>query len=338
MNSTTFSPSTNSNSKIDRNQVTSEAVDFQPHRQTLTPIFASLDQEMDLMIGSLNFHVGSLVTTRLSDPTRSVPSAEKTASAAISKSLVGSSSDVKSLVSFKTMENIEGTIEELDEIMENLDLGEPVGDFMICCNSTSDKSTDTWKTGLELHEDDQTIFSSPSSKINQQYQVFAIIGENSEEFDENNNPILNPANLTRGANHLAEGDTADSLATRAKVRLSADNWKTIKAAVDNGTTIPVDASKEVLLGYHYALHWQSKQLEKERSEIRKRRESVSATIKSILMKHAVTHRIQTVEDTTCTDHESTILSIQIKETSQGTSTHLSCQSMSEVTSRQRHLK
>jgi hypothetical protein len=90
--------------------------------------------------------------------------------------------------------------------------------------------------------------------------VFAIIGDNSEEFDENNNPILNPANITRGANHLAEGDTADSLATRGKVRLSANDWKTIKAAVDNGTSISVDASKEILLGYHYTLHRQSKQL------------------------------------------------------------------------------
>jgi hypothetical protein len=92
--------------------------------------------------------------------------------------------------------------------------------------------------------------------------VFAIIGDNSEEFDDNNNPILNPANITRGANHLAEGDTVDSLITRAKVRLTADECKTIKAAVNNIAVIPIDASKEVLLGYHYALHRQSKQLEK----------------------------------------------------------------------------
>jgi hypothetical protein len=152
---------------------------------------------------------------------------------------------------------------------------------MICRNSTSDKSTDTWKTGLELHEDDQTIFSSFSNKINHQYQVFAIIGDNSEEFDDNNNPILNPANITRGANHLAEGDTADSLATRVKVRLSADEWNIIKAAINNGAAIPVDASKDVLPGYHYALHRQARQLAKERSEIRKRRESVSAASKAM---------------------------------------------------------
>jgi hypothetical protein len=60
MNSTAFSLSTNSNPKVDENQVTSEAIDFQPHPPTLTPVFASLDQEMDLTIRSLNFRVGSL--------------------------------------------------------------------------------------------------------------------------------------------------------------------------------------------------------------------------------------------------------------------------------------
>jgi hypothetical protein len=46
--------------------------------------------------------------------------------------------------------------------------------------------------------------------------VLTIVGDNSEEFDKNNNPVLNPANIDRGANHLAEGPTAESLATREK--------------------------------------------------------------------------------------------------------------------------
>jgi hypothetical protein len=121
---------------------------------------------MDLTFGSLNLHLGSLGSIRLSDPTKSGPSAKKTASAVMSESSVGSSSEVNSPVSFTPTENIGDTTEELHEIMENLDLGEPSGEFMICCNSTSDKSTDTWKTGLELHEDDQAIFLSFSSKIN----------------------------------------------------------------------------------------------------------------------------------------------------------------------------
>jgi hypothetical protein len=236
---------------------------------------------MDLTIGSLNFHARSLGTTCLSDPTKLGPSAEKTASTTISESSVGSSSEINSPVSFTPTENIGEATEELDEIMDNLDLGEPSGDFTICRNSTSVKSTDTWKTGLELHEDDETIFSSFSSKINHQYQVFAIIGNKSKEFDDNNNPVLNPANITRGANHLAEGDTADSLTTIVKVRLSADEWNIIRAAIDNSAAIPVDASKDVLSGYHYALHRQARQLAKEKSEIRKRRESVSTVSKAM---------------------------------------------------------
>jgi hypothetical protein len=50
--------------------------------------------------------------------------------------------------------------------------------------------------------------------------------------------VLNPANINRGANRLAEGETADSLTTREKVRLSVDEWRIIKTAVEHGTPIP----------------------------------------------------------------------------------------------------
>jgi hypothetical protein len=146
MNSTAFSLSANRNSKVDGNQISFRTVDFQPHPPTLTPVFASLDQEMDLTIESLNCRVGSLGSIHLSDPTKSDPSAGKTATLAISESLVGSSSKVNSPVSFTTTENTEDKVEELDETMGNLDLGEQSGDFMICCDNISDKSTDTWKT------------------------------------------------------------------------------------------------------------------------------------------------------------------------------------------------
>jgi hypothetical protein len=71
-------------------------------------------------------------------------------------------------------------------------------DLMISHDDTSDKSTDTWKTGLELHEDDNSIFSSFDNKFDNRYQVLAITEDNSEELDENNNPVLNPANINRG--------------------------------------------------------------------------------------------------------------------------------------------
>jgi hypothetical protein len=44
--------------------------------------------------------------------------------------------------------------------------------------------------------------------------VYAIIDDTSEEFDDNNNPIINPTNVRRGANHIEEGDTAESITSR----------------------------------------------------------------------------------------------------------------------------
>jgi hypothetical protein len=170
-----------------------------------------MDQDMDLTIGSLNFRVGSLGSIRLSDPAKPGPSVSEPETVAISESSEGSSSEVNSPVSLAETE--EGKIAGGDETMKNLDLEVQLEDLMICYNDTSDKSTDTWKTGLKLSEDDNSIFSSFNSKLDNRYQVLAIVGDNSEELDENNNPVLNLANINRGANNLAEGETADSLAT-----------------------------------------------------------------------------------------------------------------------------
>jgi hypothetical protein len=201
----------NNNSKVDGNQISFRTIDFQPHPPTITPVFTSLDQEMVLTIGGLNFRGGSLGSIRLSDSTKSKPSASKTVTIAMLESLEGSSSEVNSPVSFATTENIEGKIEELDANMDSLDLGDQSEDVMICYDDTSDKSMDTWKTGLELHEDSQTNLSTYSSKFDNQYQVLIIVGDNSEELDDNNNLVLNPAIINRGANHLVEGDTTESL-------------------------------------------------------------------------------------------------------------------------------
>jgi hypothetical protein len=110
----------------------------------------------------------------------------------MSKSSVGSSSEANSPVSFATTEIAGEKIAEVDESMENLDLGEQLEDLMICHDDTSDKSTDTWKTGLELHEDDESIFSSFNSKFNNRYQVLAIIGDNSEELEQKQQSSTQP--------------------------------------------------------------------------------------------------------------------------------------------------
>jgi hypothetical protein len=235
-----------------------------------------MDLDMDFTIGSLNFCVGSLGLIRLSDPVSSDPSAIEVKIVVMSESSVGSSSEANSSISFVAIEVAEGKITKVDENTENFDLGDQLEDLMIFHADTSDKSTDTWETGLELHEDDDSILSSFNIKFDNRYQILAIVGDNSEELDENNNPVLNPANINRGANHLAEGETADSPASREKIRLSVQEWGIIKIAVEHGTPILGDASKNMLLGYHYALRQQSKQLAKERIEIQKRKVSAIA--------------------------------------------------------------
>jgi hypothetical protein len=129
---------------------------------------------------------------------------------------------------------------------------------MVCYGNVSNNSEDTWNSGLELYDNEQAIFSSGSSgDVHSQYQVYAIIDDTSEELYANNNPIINPENIMRGANHMAEGDTKETVAARVKVQLTTAEWDSIKAAITTGTTIPVNARREVLLGYHYSLHRQS---------------------------------------------------------------------------------
>jgi hypothetical protein len=140
-----------------------------------------MDQDMDLTIRSLNFRVRSLGLIRLLDPAKPGPSASEPKIVAMSKSSEGSSSEVNSPVSLAEIE--EGKIVGGNETMENFDLEVQLEDLMICHDNTSDKSTDTSKTGLELSEDDNLIFSSSNSKLDNRYQILAITGDNSEELD-----------------------------------------------------------------------------------------------------------------------------------------------------------
>jgi hypothetical protein len=197
MNSTTFSLLANSSAGIDENQ------------------------EMEVTIGSLSIFIGPSGSTRLSDLAKPDPSASEPETEVMMEYSEGSSSEVNSPVS--TGEVREGKIAEGDKTMENFDLEVQLEDLMICHDNISDKSTNMWHTGLELSEDDDPIFSSFSSKIGKRCQVLAITEDNSEEFDENNNPVLNPANIDRGANHLAEGQTVESLTSREKFNYQSMN-------------------------------------------------------------------------------------------------------------------
>jgi hypothetical protein len=175
-----LSPSSKRNSKIKGNQITFGTIDFQPHPPILAPVFASLDQEMDLTIGSFNFRVRSLGSVRLSGPENLGPTVGKTTTAATLETSVGSSSEANSPVSIKLTK--ESIIEELDKVMENLDLDESSSysdlgsdenfdesnsyseeDFMACCGNVSSNYEDTWRSRLKLHNDENMFPSSISN-------------------------------------------------------------------------------------------------------------------------------------------------------------------------------
>jgi hypothetical protein len=252
MDSTAFSLLANSNSKVDGNQISFGTVDFQPHPPTLTPVFASLDQEMDLTIRSLNFRVGSLGSTRLSNSTKLDPSVGKAATIAMSESSAGSSSKVNSPVSFATMEKREEKIEELDKLMGNLDLGEAMGH-------------------LDLDQKDFTTRSGGvSSNI---HQVCLIITEATEE----NNDIGNLVVDTQGNN-----PRSNSGKEKEKIYVSVGEWRIIMSAINHGTDVPANSRREVLMGYQYALHQRKKKLRAEKSELTKSQESNILSSRSYL--------------------------------------------------------
>jgi hypothetical protein len=205
MNLTDFSLSANSNSKVDGNQISFGIVDFQPHPPTRTLVFASLDQDIDLTIASLNFRVGSLGSIRLLDPTKLEPSR-------------GFFSEVNSPVSF-AMTSIEDKIEELDEIMGNLDLGEAMD-------------------RLDLDQKDFTIRSGGvSSNV---HQVCVIITETAEENDDTGNIVVDTQGNKPRSNSGKE---------KEKIYVSAKEWRIIMSAVNHGTEVPANLRREVLMGY-----------------------------------------------------------------------------------------
>jgi hypothetical protein len=74
-----------------------------------------------------------------------------------------SSSEVNSPVSLEEVQKRE--ISKDDKEKGKLSTEIQLDDLTICLDNISDNSTDTWKTGLELSEDGDSIFSSFNSNI-----------------------------------------------------------------------------------------------------------------------------------------------------------------------------
>jgi hypothetical protein len=192
MNSTVFSLLANSSPEVDKNQ------------------------EVELTFGSLNFYIGPSGTTRLSDSTKSVPSASKAERMTASGSSVGSSSEANSPVSLAATENLQGKLEETDEIGQETMVKEAV-----------DKSRD--------------ITSRSSGVSKSVHQLCVIITEAAEE--ENNHTGNKEVDMQ------ADKLRSNGKKKKEKVHVSAGEWRMIMTAVNRGTDVPADSRREVLMGY-----------------------------------------------------------------------------------------
>jgi hypothetical protein len=189
------------------------------------------NQEVELTFGSLNFYIGPSGTTRLSDSTKSVPSAGKAERMTSSGSSVGSSSEANSPVSLATTGNLQRKLEEPDEIGQ--------------------------ETMVEKVEDKSRDIASRSSDVSKSvHQLCVIITKAAEE--ENNHTGNKEVDM-----HV-DKLRSNGRKEKEKVHVSAGEWRMVMRAVNRGTDVPADSRREVLMGYQYALHQRRKKAREER--------------------------------------------------------------------------
>jgi hypothetical protein len=210
MNSTAFSLLANSNPEVDENQ------------------------EMEVTFGSLSFYIGPSGSTRLLDPTKSVPSASKTKKIITSGSSVGSSNEANSLVSLAAIENLQEKFKEPDEIGQK-----------IIVEAAVDKSRD--------------VASGSSGVSRSIHQLCIIITEAAEE--ENNHAGNEEVDMQ------VDKIRSNGKKEKEKVHVSAGEWRMIMTAIHQRTDVPVDSRREVLMGYQYALHQCKNKLRQEKDMI-----------------------------------------------------------------------
>jgi hypothetical protein len=207
MNSTAFSLSANSSTELDESQ------------------------EMELTIGSLSIFVGPSGSSRLSDSTKTDPSASKPETEVMLESSEGSSSEINSPVSLEKSPIAEG-----DKIRENFNSEE---------------------RAYQMHNIARD-FAVGSNGVSKVHQLCVIITEAEEE---NNNE--GSKKVDRQVNKVKEHNKKE----KEKVHVSAGEWRMIKSAINHGTRVPEGLSREVLMGYQYALYQHRKKLREERDMV-----------------------------------------------------------------------
>jgi hypothetical protein len=144
---------------------------------------------------------------------KSVPSVGKAKRMTASGSSVGSSSEANSPVSLAAIENLEGKLEETDEIGQETPVEE-----------AEDKSRDIASSGISKSK----------------HQLCVIITEVAEE--ENNHTSNKEVDMQ------VDKLRSNGKKEKEKVHVSAREWRMIMIAINHGTDVPADSTREVLMG------------------------------------------------------------------------------------------
>jgi hypothetical protein len=148
-----------------------------------------------------------------------------------SGSSVGSSSEANSPVSLAATKNLQGKLEEPDEIGQ--------------------------ETMVEEAEDKSRDIASRSSDVSKSvHQLCVIITEAVEE--ENNHTGNKEVDMQ------VDKLRSNGKKEKEKVYVLAGEWRMIMTAVNRGINVPADSRREVLMGYQYALHRRRKKAREER--------------------------------------------------------------------------
>jgi hypothetical protein len=70
---------------------------------------------------------------------------------------------------------------------------------------------------------------------------------------------------------------SNSKKEKEKIHVSTKEWRIIMSAINHGTEVPADSSREVLMGYQYALHQRRKKLREERDMFMRSRDNNSTS-------------------------------------------------------------
>jgi hypothetical protein len=163
------------------------------------------NQKMELTIRSLSFYVGPSGSTRLSDPAELGPSANKAKSTTLSRSSVGSSSEVNSPVSFAATGNTKKELKKLDETQEEPSEGVAAG---------------------KPHNSQKDLTSESSGVSRSIHQLCVIITEAAEENSHEDDAEINTQ---------VDKSRSSGKKEKEKIHISNGEWRIIMSAINHGT-------------------------------------------------------------------------------------------------------